>query len=434
MIYTGDCIEVMATLPAESVDAVVTDPPAGISFMGKGWDHHKGGRDAWVAWMTEVMRGCYRVLKPGGHILVWALPRTSHWTGWAMESAGFEMRDKLIHAFASGFPKSHNLNGDWKGWGTSLKPAYEDWWLARKPLVGTVAANVLAHGTGALNIDATRIPTDAADAAAMERVNSPGSGRHGPVADTSNGRWEGTIGTGQMDTTKGRWPANLILTDPIFDGGVDGVVGGGRASTGGAVNGGDHAPTGYPSYGTTRYDFDGYGDAGTYSRFFLVPKSSRSDREPVLRGETTPVDAKLGLRHGGPGEPGKGSKEGYEYHPSPRVNVHPTTKPTELMRHLVRLVTPPGGTVLDCFAGSGTTALACEQEGFRWIAIEKEPEYVAIMEARLNGTQRGLGLDVAAPTAKRASTPGAFPAKANSTGQINFGERRWEGRKRRTVR
>jgi hypothetical protein len=164
VIHHGDCVEVMATLEPDSIDAIVTDPPAGIGFMGKSWDHHRGGRDLWVAWMTEVMTECLRVAKPGAYAVVWALPRTSHWTGWALENAGWELRDKIIHGFATGFPKSHNLPG---GLGTALKPAYEDWWLARKPLVGTVAANRERYGTGALNIDGTRIPMSVADADAI---------------------------------------------------------------------------------------------------------------------------------------------------------------------------------------------------------------------------------------------------------------------------
>jgi hypothetical protein len=162
----------------------------------------------------------------------------------------------------------------------------------------------------------------------------------------------------------GRWPANLILTDPIFDGGWDGVVGGGTVDAGGAKNGG--ATSGFMEGWAGRTTADGYGDSGTYSRFFLIPKSSRSDREPVLL------------------------PDGHD--PSKRFSTHPTVKPIDLMRHLVRLVTPLGGTVLDPFLGSGTTGLAAEMEGFAWIGIEKEAEYVAIAEARLNGTQRGMAL------------------------------------------
>ena len=211
-ILHGDCVELMRAMEEGSVDAVVTDPPAGISFMSKEWDHDKGGRSQWVAWMTGVMRECLRVLKPGGHAVVWAIPRTAHWTGWAIEDAGFDVRDVITHLFGSGFPKSHNVAAaidkslghpnrgraipdcfdvsrpatkmrsinsrrillihmkreveeakKWEGFGTALKPATEFWILARKPMRSangksqTVAKNVLEHGTGALNIDACRI-------------------------------------------------------------------------------------------------------------------------------------------------------------------------------------------------------------------------------------------------------------------------------------
>ena len=207
LVLQGDCAMVLRGLAAESVDAVVTDPPAGISFMGRRWDHDRGGRVEWIAWLASVMRECLRALKPGGHALVWALPRTSHWTGTAIEDAGFETRDVLAHLFGTGFPKSLDValaidrsrgaKGSWKqvdhpgrpgarnrttetvvdqlhyspvmrhvyesasgeaqlwtGWGTALKPGAEFWILARKPLTGTVAANVLQHGTGAINVEA----------------------------------------------------------------------------------------------------------------------------------------------------------------------------------------------------------------------------------------------------------------------------------------
>ena len=186
--------------------------------------------------------------------------------------------------------------------------------------------------------------------------------------------------------------ANVILTDPVFDGGWDGVVGGGK-SDGAAAPASGPTQTG-PSQGVALGRFNGmdrdpafYGDSGTYSRFFLISKAARSDREPVLGGP----DARVVSVWGGDEDdltPGKKSTVA-------RRNVHPTVKPTELMRHLVRLVTPTGGTVLDPFLGSGTTALAAEMEGFAWVGIEREAEYVAIAEARLNGTQRGMGLETA---------------------------------------
>src|SRR5579885_2104796 len=207
-ISKGDSLELLKGLPNNSIDSLVTDPPAGVSFMNKSWDDDKGGRKQWIAWLASILEECYRVMKPGAHGLVWALPRTSHWTATAIEDAGFEIRDRISHIFGTGFPKSLNVSKEidkklgakrekgtpyvtpegndltthnnwgsgerrqpmvtepvtdeakqWDGWGTALKPAMEDWWLIRKPLEGTVAGNVLKWGTGGLNIETSRIPT-----------------------------------------------------------------------------------------------------------------------------------------------------------------------------------------------------------------------------------------------------------------------------------
>jgi site-specific DNA-methyltransferase (adenine-specific) len=188
----------------------------------------------------------------------------------------------------------------------------------------------------------------------------------------------------------GRWPSNVLLTSPIFDGDVPGVVGGGWQSGGGNPanrNVGRDERTslgnGWHQHETGLMPTD---TEGTYSRFFLIPKADRADREPVLGGLPQRELATHGARGQGP------LPQQTPQAPIRRANVHPTVKPTDLMRHLVRLVTPPGGLVLDPFLGSGTTALACEMEGFAWLGIEREAEYVAIAEARLNGTQKGLGL------------------------------------------
>jgi len=231
---------------------------------------------------------------------------------------------------------------------------------------------------------------------------------HGRAA-TENGwdpRWSREQTPGQTDgQALGRWPANVMLTDPIFDGGVAGVVGGG--DVGPSFRPGDRAVytddnrRAYGNYPDREDGWSqkgaGYGDTGTYSRFFLVPKAARSDREPVLGGLLTKGKRRTlggGLTGvSGDRTGGGGAAEPLEMGAAERENVHPTVKPTELMRHLVRLVTPAGGVVLDPFLGSGTTGLAAEMEGFEWVGIEREEEYVRIAEARLNGTQRGLGLE-----------------------------------------
>jgi DNA modification methylase len=461
MIHNGDCIEVMATFEPESIDAIVTDPPYGLGFMGKAWDNAgmlnrtaaqvnsilPAGGQAAVAWNAREFqswceawaREAYRVAKPGAHLLAFGGTRTYHRLATAIEDAGWEIRDTLVWAYASGFPKSLDVskaidkaagaerevvgikhaekypNGpggntfsvaegpdgsrigpqpltapatdlarEWQGWGTALKPAWEPIVLARKPLPGTVAGNVTEYGTGALNIDGCRID---------------GSERSG------GGPRPTRVATGGFNMSEagdrpegGRWPANVILTDPIFDGDTPGVVGGGIADGGisvrrNGVAGSPDSPVG--NFGAVMAPGTpdaGYGDSGTYSRFFLIPKAARTDREPVLGGLPERAIKAPGMSGVTTVTNGTSDKQ-YEGN-TKRANVHPTVKPTDLMRHLVRLVTPPGGVVLDPFLGSGTTAIAAELEGFEWVGIEREAEYCAIAEARLNGTQRGLGLAV----------------------------------------
>src|SRR5450759_2868890 len=293
IVIEGDCLQVLATLPDSCVDALVTDPPAAISFMNSGWDSDRGGRDAWVAWMTDVLRESLRVVKPGGYALVWSLPRTSHWTGWALEEAGWEIRDSVIHVFLQGMPKSldagkaldrlagaerpvvgkapwsqpaisghHGGLGhssvrfasegrftpdatspatddaqEWDGWGSGLKPAHETWWLARKPSDLSVAENLLTWGTGALNIDATRIKfASEADVRESKAKNQHADFGTKPGGNAIYGDYS-MVGPTNYDPP-GRWPANVVASDRVFDGTIDGVpvqgVVGGGASKGGA--------------------------------------------------------------------------------------------------------------------------------------------------------------------------------------------------------
>jgi DNA modification methylase len=467
-LYCADAIEIMRELPGESVDAVVTDPPSGLEFMGKEWDRlihvhddhtlvsegrtvpkfqtatprYQAGKPM-QAWHEVWAREAFRLLKPGGHLLSFGGTRTYHRLACAIEDAGFEIRDCLVWAYASGFPKSLDvgkaidhaagaqrkvveqrrgagtpgntfpLNGTypagppatddakrWDGWGTALKPAWEPIVMARKPLRGTVAANVLAYGTGALNIDGTRIPTGS-------EVVARDFDRQRQTPGIANPNGSGGL-TGQWQTSA-RWPANVILTDAIFDGDVPGVVGGGTSEDGVAVNRnrtGDETNGGYGGWagavpaGTLDA---GYGGGGGMSRFFLIPKEARSGREPLVRGLLEPGIINTATP---PGSPGSHSPRAGAGRNGPRENLHPTVKPLELMRHLVRLVTPPGGLVLDPFLGSGTTAIAANAEGFRCIGIEKELEYAEITVARLPGQPLGLGLDVPAATKKRTDSRG----------------------------
>jgi len=368
-LHHGDCLDVMAGMDPESVDAIVTDPPYGLEFMGKEWDRLDGGAaasqrlspaqvqatspafkmrgkaigytGAQTAFHARWAEAAYRVAKPSAYLLAFGGTRTVHRMTVALEDAGWVIRDMLVWAYASGFPKSK----------ASLKPAWEPIVMARKP--GPLRE---------LAIDACRIGTTKDVPVSPRRA--PQNAAYGDLSQ-SRGDEPG------FDPNIGRWPANVILTDPIFDGGVEGVVGGGEANR--WFNGRRAQDSDAPLFGDMPLHKDagaptGYDDSGTYSRFFLIPKADRADREPVL----TP--------------------DGHDR--ATRFTTHPTVKPTDLMRHLVRLVTPPGGTVLDPFLGSGTTAIAAEMEGFPWIGIEREAEYIAIAEARLNGVQRGLGLAI----------------------------------------
>jgi DNA modification methylase len=375
MIHTGDCIEVMRGMDAETVDAIVTDPPYGLEFMGKGWDkfgavveHPDDGEGPWgrtsrvryaaghsfQAWCEAWGREALRVTRPGGYLLAFGGTRTHHRLVCGLEDAGWIIRDELDWIYASGFPKGK----------ANLKPAHEPIVLARKP--GPLRP---------LNIEECRI-----DSAPEQRT------RH-------NGRREGATSLNlapdaiSIPAASGRWPSNVLLSDPeMFDEPNPYVVGSGAVSTDGVAvrrngGGGDFFGGINPKFNPNDDPWPdaGYGGAGGYSRFFIVPKADRTDREPVLRTDREPV-----LR--------TDRERIFGDNPTARHNVHPTVKPVDLMRHLVRLVTPSGGTVLDPFLGSGSTAIAAEMEGFPWIGIEREAEYVAIAEARLNGTQRGFGL------------------------------------------
>lgn len=502
-VRNGDALEVLRTLDSASAHAMVTDPPAGISFMGKAWDGDRGGREKWIAWLAEIFREARRVLKPGAHALVWALPRTSHWTATALEDAGFEVRDVIVHLFGTGFPKSARVNRDPRfcqcaeavrnggrtdleppragrmrtaaavvdgapplacaphsigapadfecgyppdrrcdgapprlaaevdaaraqrpecaqarshsaepvgapgaapahspsparcsgrpasmdsqshgappaspgsdsstppspeigsdsasldlrthrtdasvsacglplcvycgnpdsnGWGTALKPAAEHWILARVPLAGSVAANVLEHGTGAINIDGCRIGDEM-------RFNPP---TH-KGATPSMGSFAGCDGQGSV--VSGRWPANVVLSGDapaLLD-----AQSGFSISPGQTSRGAQRGHSGLASLGP-QGSVPCPSDSGGASRFFYCAKPARSEK-----GED---------------------------------NDHPTAKSIELMRWLVRLVTPRGGLVLDPFAGSGTTGLACIAEGeFDALLIEQHGNYAEIATKR----------------------------------------------------
>jgi site-specific DNA-methyltransferase (adenine-specific) len=351
-ILIGDCRERMAELDAASIDSCVCDPPyhltsivkrfgaanaapakvgktgayarASRGFMGQTWD----GGD--VAFQPETWAEVLRVLKPGSHLVAFSGTRTYHRMACAIEDAGFEIRDQLAWVYGSGFPKSHNQPG---GWGTALKPAWEPICLARKPLVGTVAANVQAHGTGCLNIDGCRV--EGADNKTFDRA----------AGDRSREQYRtGTTIGAAKPTDLGRWPANIIHdgSEEVLAAfpdapGQSGTVTGNEPSSPFARVYGDmpnRAGSAVPR-----------GDSGSAARFFYAAKATTEER-------------------------GEG-------------NNHPTVKPINLMRWLCRLVTPIGGTILDPFAGSGSTLIAADAEQFHAIGCELSPDYAAIAERRV---------------------------------------------------
>jgi DNA modification methylase len=412
MIYNENCIDAMKRLEDNSVDSIVTDPPYGLSFMGKKWDYDVPS--------TEIWAECLRVLKPGGHLLAFAGTRTQHRMAVRIEDAGFEIRDMIAWVYGSGFPKSLDVSKaidkaagaerevvgqkdvgpdmrggnfktsegrmvaditaptteaaqQWQGWGTALKPALEPITVARKPLIGTVAANVLEHGTGALNIDGCRV------GATVETWPKSRSFRAGISSGYTDGIDKGkTQSTGKAPD--GRWPANLIHdgSDEVLVGFPDAKgqhgdlkeTGRARPSSG---RFGDMAP---PVAHKARIETD-----TSAARFFYCAKASKKDRDEGLEGfekRVVNITEGHGMGEINTSKGGDGIREN-----RPRANVHPTVKPTDLMRYLCRLVTPPGGVVLDPFAGSGSTGKAAMLEGFSFIGCELSEEYAAIANARI---------------------------------------------------
>jgi site-specific DNA-methyltransferase (adenine-specific) len=354
-VICGDSLHVLPTLDAESVDAIVCDPPYGLSFMGKDWDHGVPGEAFW--------REALRVAKPGAHLVAFGGTRTWHRLAVAIEDSGWEIRDNLCWLFGSGFPKSHN--GPWGG--TALKPAHEPVILARKPLIGTVAANVAQYGTGGINVDGCRLTPVGA-------VQDKGRGRN--ELGQSQGWNAHQNRNTPYDGTQGRWPANVVL-DEEAAGMLDAQTGI-TASTDRPRNNGAFKSVAKGAE-TARVSF-GHSDSGGASRFFYTAKASRKEREAGLEG----MDGrKQGQRYGNVQDARPHTSEGYEYSRKPTSNHHPTVKPIALMRWLCRLVTPKGGLILDPFTGSGTTGCAAVLEGFRFVGVEREPEYAAIAEKRI---------------------------------------------------
>ena len=411
-IMNGDCLELLRTMADNSIDSIVTDPPYELGFMGKSWD------STGIAYNVELWKECMRVLKHGGYLLAFGGTRTYHRMTCAIEDSGFEIRDMIEWLYGSGYPKSLNVGKEYdkkmgndrevigelkltgtarssdiggktssakssdyeikntktditqgsspyEGWGTALKPAHEPICMARKPLIGTVVENVLKYGTGGINIDGCRVGTE-------EDQRRPSKGGDNGLNGSSTFKIHERKVEDQVQYS-GRFPANLIHD------GSDEVVAlfpNSKSTSNPRNNNNADNHDNYNCFGkygnnTTR----GFDDEGSAARFFYCAKASKSERNFGLEGfeENMPqhdFGTKLGV------------KRSERIH-TPTKNFHPTVKPIALMRYLCRLVTPKGGTVLDPFTGSGTTGIAAKLEGFNFIGIEREAEYVQIANARI---------------------------------------------------
>lgn len=428
LLIVGDCVEAMEAMPEASIDAIVTDPPYGLEFMGEAWDAPwrdkaivadpatEGGaqdgaggnaysrsrvryqnawtttraRDARAKDMDDPVKAKYlrhnvsydrrpselqafhhrwcvaalRVLKPGGYLVAMSGTRTYHRLACAAEDAGFEIREMVTWTYGSGFPKSHNLRGEHEGRGTALKPSNEPCLVARVPFRGSIADNVEAHGTGALNVDACRVPVSDDDPVnRMEFVQNGERTVYGNFS--SDGRRD-------MAPKGGRWPPRTLL-DPAAAEEMDRQSGpvGGAAPASGPTRTSTSTSTSRGVFAGTQAPPVFHGAAEGASRFFPVFERDHEDAEPFwpFRYVAKPARAEreAGLHDAG----------------DRRANVHPTVKPVALMRWLARLVTPPGGVCLDPFAGSGTTPIACEVEGIEWIGVERDPSYAEISRTRI---------------------------------------------------
>ena len=432
-ILNGNNLDLLKTLPDNSVDSVVTDPPYGLSFMNKKWDYDVPSVEFW--------KEAYRVLKHGGHVLSFGGTRTYHRMVVNIEDAGFEIRDQIMWLYGSGFPKSHNIGkaidkiegnerevvgekkrgdvqkakekgvgyladvanrnnvkqfgygtetitkgeSEWEGWGTALKPANEPICLARKPLSEkSVAENVLKHGTGGINIDGCRVGN--------ENRTYKGSGKQ---PSKLNNHEKGATGIGYMDgsggdleyNVNGRFPANVIHdgSDEVVEGFPEtkSVI---RQPTGNYIL---NHETGWNDNSMVDKTERGYNDSGNASRFFYCAKASKSDRNDgceKLQGKYVAQgnQAQAELKRGNVDFENGNKHNKVEL----KQNFHPTVKPTELMRYLCRLITPPNGIVLDPFMGSGSTGKGAILEGFDFIGMELDPEYVEIAKARIEYAQK----------------------------------------------
>lgn len=411
VLHNADCRDVLRGLPDNSIDSVVTDPPyalvsivkrfgkpgsapakgneayqrASAGFMGKSWDTGE------VAFSDEFWAEVLRVLKPGGHVVAFSGTRTYHRMAVAIEDAGFEIRDQLGWVYGSGFPKSHNQHGDWEGWGTALKPAWEPIALARKPLCGTVAANLAEWGVGAVNVDGCRVGTDG--------EKPKGSGNRDSYRALEGRTDLLPEHAGNETSPLGRWPANIIHdgSDEVLAAFPDAK---GQQGYVGPKHGERPSKGIYGDFGARPDSHPRVESETSAARFFYCAKASRADRDAGMQAfDTQVVDVLAGHRSRRMDE----MKRPDGAPPAVGKNTHPTVKPTTLMQWLCRLVTPPGGVILDPFMGSGSTGKAAVLEGFQFVGCEREDEYMPIAVSRIAWAVGAS--DKAAPVAAAKPTP-----------------------------
>jgi site-specific DNA-methyltransferase (adenine-specific) len=379
-------------LDADSIDSVVTDPPYGLKFMGKDWDHGVPGKHFW----KEILR----VAKPGAFLLAFGGTRTFHRLACAIEDAGWEVRDCIMWVYGSGFPKSMNVQqainkaargddeGEWQGWGTALKPAWEPIIVARKPLIGTVVDNVLRYSTGAINIDASRIPAngDKLGGGAEKKTTPDQKGNWGwkrPWMDDKKMQ-EAHAARVRVNVVKGekigRFPANII-----HDGSEEAVAPFPKNNPGCKTPSSAKCTSKYrPDQGEYQGQGPIYPDNGSAARFFYCAKATKHDRDEGMDAvEARPFgysnQALAEMKRGTTERPATSDTNTVKL----RKNNHPTVKPTNLMRYLCRLVTPPSGTILDPFMGSGSTGKAAMLEGFEFIGIDNDDEAFEVATVRV---------------------------------------------------
>lgn len=436
----GDCIEEMKKLPENSVDSVVTDPPYELGFMGKSWDN------TGIANNKEMWVECLRVLKPGGHLLAFSGTRTYHRMASAIEDAGFEVRDMIEWVYGSGFPKSLNIGkvadkflktgnaswngtGDssngalgysklqhkqdyrpedysnrhqnkeniteeqakqWEGWGTALKPAHEPICMARKPLSEkTVAENCLKWGTGGINIDESRVAANWKEERPESWFNSGKSKSGNPTYDGNlKSLTESTVGERLNDA--GRFPANLIHdnSEEVRECFPETKSVKSQTTNERYLSGNDNTKQygdGKLMYGKISPE-NTHNDSGNASRFFksiiYQAKASKSERNRGCEG----LEEKSKVFNGQSDKPSTDMKDVEKrFTTLPKANHHPTVKPIALMEYLIKMVTPKGGVVLDPFMGSGSTGVACVKNGFGFVGIEMEADYIEIAKKRIEG-------------------------------------------------